>query len=100
VRANLIVVSSPGFYGPSCIGQPEKPVLVQTLIPQAPDEALSKGILDWLPWRNEPKIDTTQVGPLVERLPGSFRSVVQDELLRRSTLTCHPLQYLDNAGAG
>lgn len=91
-----MVIASPGFHASSCIGQFEKPVLIEALVSQSTDEAFDKGVLDWLTGRDKPQVDSTGVGPLVERFPGEFRAVVQHQLLGSTTLTHNTLQHLDD----
>jgi hypothetical protein len=48
VWPDLVVIPPPVFDDVPGMLQVHKPVLVQTLVPELPDEALGIGILNWL----------------------------------------------------
>ena len=95
----VMVVLAPRLDDPPCVGHAQEPVLVETLVAQAPVEALGVGVLDGLPAVDEAQRHPPLMCPLVERLPGQLWPVVQDDLSRSPPLGDDPVQDPDYACA-
>jgi hypothetical protein len=61
------------------MAQAGKPVPVEALVANAAVEALYEGVLDGPAWLDEMQLDATGPCPLIQRLAGEFRSVVDDD---------------------
>lgn len=76
----LVVVSAPGGDQDTSLLQARKPVVIQTLIPEASIEALDERVLRGFASLNQLELNTMLAGPLVKRLagitpaPGRFES--------------------------
>ena len=57
---------------------------------EPPIETLDETVFDRSAWPNEPQLDAVLVGPLIKRLAGELRSVVDDDPLRERTTQRNP----------
>ena len=81
----LIVFPPPLLDLPCCIGQADEPVVIETLVSEAPIEALDERILVRFARINEMQGHSVLVGPLIHGQAGELRPVVHDDLLGQST---------------
>ena len=76
------MVYPPAFDSIPGVFPAEKPVLVQALIPQSADEALSVGIFDRLARSDELQLQTFGVSLLIKCLAGELGTAIQSDDLR------------------
>jgi hypothetical protein len=81
MRAVLIVATPPCLDPIPSIGHRQEPRGVQAFRSQAAVERLDQAMICWLPRSREVDLNTIQVGPLVERLAGERRTVVDPQAL-------------------
>lgn len=74
----LVAVPAPGSDQDMSLWQAHKPMLIQALIPQALDERMLHGF----PGLNQLELNTMLAGPLVGRLTGKFRPLVDSNRFR------------------
>lgn len=79
MRALPIVFPSPGFNHDLGFLQGHKPVLVETLIPEPPIEALDEGVRDRLAGLNEAELHPVVRGPRIQGRPREFGPVIEDQ---------------------
>ncbi len=79
VRPLLVVFPPPRFDHELRFLQGQKPVLVEAFIPKLAVEALDKGILHGLSRLNEVEMDPMLSRPRIQRRPGEFGPVIQDQ---------------------
>jgi hypothetical protein len=77
--------------------QVNKPVRIQALIPQPPDEALGKRIFYRFSGPDEIKLNSFAVGPFVQGTTGKLRSVIDGDDLRESPDFRQSFQYTDDS---
>ena len=79
VRPLLIVFPMPGFNDELGFLQREKPMLIQTLVPELPIKTFDKRFLHPLPRLNEVDLHAVLSGPGIQDGAGEFGAVVYAE---------------------
>ena len=91
--SDLVVVSTPIFDNVTGMFQINKPVSIQTLIPEPAVKALSISILYRLPWPDEIQLHTLAVSQFVQGTPNSFLGYsdihIKGLLLDIAVVWCH-----------
>ncbi len=68
---------------------------VQTLLSEPAVEALDVGVLRRFAGIDEIQFDAIVGGPGIERAAGKFGAVVDDKAIWVTTLTCRPVEQID-----
>ena len=76
VRPMLIVVLAPSGDQDTSLRQARKPVIIQTLVPEAPVETLDEGVLSGFAGLDQLELNAVLAGPLVQCLASKFRPLV------------------------
>jgi len=79
VWSDLVVILPLILDDISCMLQADKPVRVQTLVPESTVEVLDESILDRFPRTYEIQLHTFTVRPLVQGTSREFRSVADSD---------------------
>ncbi len=96
----VIVVAPASFDDLAGIVEIEKPVLVETFIPELPVERFDEGVLDRLTGLDEVEPNAVAPGPFVERLADHLGTVVEDDLQGQPAGLRQPLEDPHNADTG
>src|SRR5581483_3913582 len=97
VRAHPVVIQSPVFNGLPRIVEGEEPVLVQALLAEFAVERFDIAVLHRTTRGDEMQRDFVLVCPLIQRLRGKLRSVIDDDPLRQPALQPQPFQHTNHA---
>ena len=92
VRTDGIVVVPPRLHNVTGCGQAREPVLVETLVPKAPVEALDVGVLHRLARINEVQTHPVLVGPGIHRPPRELWPIVDHDQIRQAPFSAQPVQ--------
>src|SRR5258705_915327 len=97
MRTLLVVIFAPVFDLLPRVSQARKPVGIQTFIAQPAVEAFHVRVLHRLSWLNELQPHSTFFAPRSQRSATKFRSIVEDDRFRKSTLLRHSIQHAAHA---
>src|ERR1039458_1347920 len=97
MRPDMIVVPLPVADLAPRVSQIQEPVLVQTLIPELAVEAFDVAILHRPARRDEVQLYSVLIRPPVQDLAGELRTVVDDHVLRFSSLLFPSFQHPHHA---
>ena len=94
---SAVVAEAPPLNGALRIGEGEKPVLVQALVPEPAVERLDEGVVHGLARTTELELHAVLMGPGVERLAPELRSIVHRDALRQPARATQSLEDRDDA---
>ena len=86
MRPDRVVIDPPGFDYPARIAQAIEQMFIQALISKSAIEALNKGVLSWLSWRDIVPFQINLLDPFQDRMTGQFSTIIGDDHLRFAAL--------------
>src|SRR3982751_3634353 len=99
-RAVFIVILLPAFHGAAGVGQGEKPIRIQALLPKPPVKAFGITVLHRLTRVNVAKEYSFAGAPGLPGTRNELRSVVTGDFFRQATLLRQPLQHTNDPQTG
>jgi len=81
--SDLVIFLSPVFDDITGMFQAHKPVCIQALVAQPPDEAFGECVLCRFPWPDEIEFHPFAIGLLIQGTTGKLRSVIDGDDFRQ-----------------
>ena len=99
MRADIIVILSPGFDEMPSVSEALKHMLVQTFVPDPAVKALGKSVLSRLARRDVVPFDAMFLRPHKNGATGQLRAVVADDAMRLAVALDQNIQLTNHAVA-